>query len=275
MLAALTGLACSRSTERSPAPGTEYPSTTTTLAERASAPAPETLPPPREIAFTTEDGAQLAATLQPAARPDAPLVILVHQIGSTRAEWEPLLGRLRLAPSIATLALDLRGHGASTATADGETLAWRDFDADAWPRTASDVRAAVAFARSDASGIAPRTLAVVGSSIGSSAAIAAAATEPGLGVIVALSPGRAYHGFDAITPATELGGRRFLAVVAEAESDAVDTARAMARITESEPVIVPGSAHGVALLAEPGDVLDRVERFLRDALGAPRPDATR
>ena len=60
----------------------------------------------------------------------------------------------------------------------------------------------------------PAHVAAVGASIGSSAVLAAAATEPRIEHIVALSPGRAYHGFDAITPAIGLGDRTFLAVVA-------------------------------------------------------------
>jgi pimeloyl-ACP methyl ester carboxylesterase len=224
----------------------------------------------RELAFTASDGVRIAATLHEAPRADAPLVILVHQLGSTRAEWDPLERRLHAPPAIATLALDLRGHGASTRATDGRTLDFRTFDRDEWAATALDVLAAVAFVRSADSPIRPSRIAVVGSSIGSTAAIAAAAREPGLDPIVALSPGRAYHGFDAIAPALTLGRRTLLAVAAEGEPDSVETARAMARITGTDAIIVPGNAHGVRLFDGDPTLLDRVERFLRQALGSPR-----
>jgi pimeloyl-ACP methyl ester carboxylesterase len=73
--------------------------------------------------------------------PDAP---------STRSEWAPLLDRLHAHPALSTLALDLRGHGASTAGPDGTTLSYATFDAAAWAGTAQDVLAAVAYVRSSA-----------------------------------------------------------------------------------------------------------------------------
>jgi pimeloyl-ACP methyl ester carboxylesterase len=234
-------------------------------------PAPrETLPEARAVTFRTSDGVTIAATLQPAARPEAPAVILVHQLGSTRAEWAPLLERLHAEPAIATLAIDVRGHGESTAGPDGRALSSRDFSNEEWAAIPRDVEAAAAFLRSEGSAIRPARIGVVGASIGSSAAIVAASGDAALDPIVALSPGRAYHGIDAITPGVQLAGRGFLGVVAEAEADGVETARALARITATEAVVVPGDAHGVRLFDARPELLDRVEAFLRSSLGAER-----
>ncbi|AKF07086.1 alpha/beta hydrolase [Sandaracinus amylolyticus] len=232
---------------------------------------PEAPPPePRDVRFTTSDGVTITGTLRAAAAPDAPLVILVHQLGSDRSEWAPLLERLERTPRIATLAIDLRGHGASTEGDGGATLSWRDFDDATWARTADDVIAAIEFVRGDASGVRPARVGLVGSSIGSTAVIAASARSEGIGPVVAISPGRAYRGFDAITPALALAGHDFLAVVAREEPDSVETASAMGRITSTEPMIVESGAHGVALLRNHVEVLDRVEAVLRRALGAER-----
>lgn len=238
--------------------------------------APETLPDPREVRFTTSDGVTIAGTLQPGARPDAPLVILVHQLGGDRSEWAPLLERLRQRPAFATLAIDLRGHGESTSAAPAEeggearALSWRDFDREAWAETALDVTAARAFVRSAGSGVTPARVGAVGSSIGSTAVIAAAAASEGeLDAIVVLSPGRAYHGFDAITPALRLEHTPMLAIVAAEETDSVETAQALARITHGEPIVVDGAAHGVAMLRGSEDALARVEAFLRASLCQP------
>lgn len=230
----------------------------------------ETLPEPREVRMTTSDGVSIAGTLQPAASPDAPLVILVHQLGSSRAEWAPLLERLHARPALATLAIDLRGHGESTEGAGGAALSWRDLDDAQWAATAEDVLAARRFVGSADSGVTPARVAVVGSSIGSSAAIAAAAQSEDIHVVAALSPGRAYRGFDAITPSTRLGERPFLAIVAREEADATETAQAMARITGGEAVLTDGSAHGVAMLAEQPGLLDRLETFVRVSLDPER-----
>jgi pimeloyl-ACP methyl ester carboxylesterase len=231
------------------------------------APPVETLPPSRTVSFVTEDGVHIVGTLQPAAHADAPAVVLVHQLGSDRSEWAPLLERLQAQPSLTTLAIDLRGHGASTEGPSG-ALEWHAFDTDAWTATRLDVRAAVAFLRSADSGVSPSRFGAIGSSIGSSAVVAAAAEEPALSAIVALSPGRAYHGFDAITPAIGLGDRAILAIVSREETDGVDTAQAFGRIGHNPAVVVDGSAHGVALFTLDPTTLDRVDAFLREHLSA-------
>jgi pimeloyl-ACP methyl ester carboxylesterase len=231
--------------------------------------APAVAPAARTVELTTEDGVHIVGTLQPASRPTAPAVVLVHQLGSDRTEWASLVERLRAEPSITTLAIDMRGHGESTEGPSGP-LEWHAFDDAAWAATRLDVRGAVEFLRSAESGVQPSQLAAVGASIGSSAVIAAAAEEPALTTLVTLSPGRAYHGFDAITPAIGLGDRAILPVVAREETDGVDTAEAFGRIAHTTPVIIEGSAHGVALFTADPTTLDRVESFLREHLGAAR-----
>jgi len=233
---------------------------------------PPALPAAEEVTFPTSDGVTIAATLQRAPDASAPVVILVHQLASSRTEWGPLLERLHAHPALCTLALDLRGHGGSTAGPDGTTLSYAAFDAAAWRSTALDVLAAVAYVRSSTSGLTPSAIAVAGASIGSSAAIAAAAQQPDISVLAALSPGRAYHGFDAITPALEFSGRAFFAAVAREESDSLASAQALTRITHGELVEVAGAAHGTAMFSADPSLLDRTERFLRTALQA-RPTA--
>lgn len=244
--------------------------------ERPVEPAPEpeiapvpSLPEARAVRFTTVDGVTLVGDLQPANSPDAPLVILVHQLASDRSEWAPLRARLHEVPRVATFAFDLRGHGGSTAGASGP-IDFHAFTPEQWASTAEDVRAALREITSATYGLTPRRIAAVGSSIGSTAVIAAAVEAPRLEVIVALSPGRAYHGFDSLTPAQSLTGRRFFAAVAAGETENVETAQAMARVIGGETVVVDGDAHGVALLSDP-ELLDRTVAFLRTALEAEVP----
>jgi pimeloyl-ACP methyl ester carboxylesterase len=261
--------ACSSTEERAAATGAIPAREPPPAVARPVGPA-ETLPEPREVRFTASDGVTIAGTLQPGARPDAPLVILVHQIGSSRAEWAPVLERLHARPAIATLAIDLRGHGESTSGAEGATLAWRDFDDAQWAATAADVIAARDFVGSPESGVTPSRVGVIGSSIGSSAAIAAASQREDVHAVAALSPGRAYRGFDAITPATRLAGRPFLAIVAREETDSAETAQAIARITGGEAMVTDGDAHGVRMLDGAPELLDRLVAFVRASLETER-----
>lgn len=257
--------ACSSDPPAPTAPRESAPAVAPPVVE---APAPEVLPELRTVRFVTEDGVTIVGDLEAAADPNAPAVILVHQLGSTRAEWSALTARLHAAPSVTTLAIDMRGHGESTESATGP-LEFHGFDQAAWAATANDVIAAVAYLVSDESGVRPPRIAAVGASIGSTAVIAAAAREPRIATFVTISPGRAYHGFDALTPMLELGDRHVLAIVSRDETEGVETAQAIGRITHGDALVIEGTAHGVALFDADPSTLDRVDGFLRDNLAVP------
>lgn len=260
LLLSLLALACS--SERRETPSSPPARTDPAPAPEPSAPPPEPLPEPREVRIQTADGVTLVGDLR-AADPRRPLVVLVHQLGSTRAEWEPLVRRL--GPQFDTFAFDLRGHGESTRRGD-EEVAYARFEASDWARLPEDVRAVLRHLREEEN-LEPPRIALVGSSIGSSAAIVAAANEPSVSAVVAISPGRAYRGIDAITPVTSLGERPLLAVASRGEPPSAEAASDMARIApRGEVLLVDGDRHGVAVFEAAPESLDRVERFLREAL---------
>jgi len=223
---------------------------------------PPPLPEARRITFEAEDGLTLVGDLRAGAGPEAPLVVLVHQLSTTRAEWEPLLRRFAVAPAMTTFALDMRGHGESTRRGD-DTVAWGDFETADWERVAEDVRAALTHLREEV-GLDPSHVILIGSSIGSSAVIRAAANEPAVDAVVALSPGRAYRGVDALTPLAALGERPLLAIASRGEPASAETATQMAQIAAAgDHLLVDGDRHGVGMFESAPEILDRVVAFAR------------
>ncbi len=231
----------------------------------------------------TRDGWQLAATLWSGA-PGAPTgaVLLLHQLGSDRDEWRPLVERLQRAPAVMVLALDLRGHGDSVQGPTSTHQRWEEFgdDATRWVGVAVDA----------AAGLRPlvgvggaRTVVAIGSSLGGSAAFAGLASEPRVVGLGWVSPGLAYRGLDAVAPLHEFvsaptAARRSLWMIA-AEGDPGSTAAmaTLAGAAGSVPVVrtvVAGSdAHGVALLNADPARWDALDRWARDALGVARSSA--
>ncbi len=254
-----------------PRASTTSPRTSAPAATSPEAPSPSTaavtLPEPIEVRFSTLDGVPIHGVLYPGLDPRADAVVLVHTLGADHREWSPWIDAFREPPgSLAVLAIDLRGHGASTAAEDGSPLDHASFDTATWERTSKDVDAAVAFLRSAAAPVQPRRIALVGASIGATAVVRAAAEDPSIDVIVLLSPGRAYRGVDSILVATPMRSRHLLALAARSELDSTETAEALARITDGRAEIVEGEGHGVGLLAlNPalaGEVVDFVRRGL-------------
>lgn len=236
---------------------------------------------PAAVELPTEDRWQLASTLHPGADGATGAVLLLHQLGSHREEWQPLVARLQLPPAVTVLALDLRGHGDSVQGPQSARQTWEGFGEDP-ARWAGLPRDAVAGARYlfTANAGAVRSVVVVGSSIGATAAVAGLADEPRVVGLAMISPGVAYHGLDA------LGPMRAYAVLPTvpartawmmAAAGDVESARDLGTLVTEAPglrverAVVPGSdAHGVALLNAAPARWDALEAYIRGVLRAPR-----
>lgn len=73
------------------------------------------VPPARDFALRTADGLDLAATYWPGARPDAPAVLLLHGVNSSRRSTAPTAAWLA-SLGYAALTVDFRGNGESPMT---------------------------------------------------------------------------------------------------------------------------------------------------------------
>ncbi|MCC7541573.1 MAG: alpha/beta fold hydrolase, partial [Deltaproteobacteria bacterium] len=239
--------------------------------ERQSARSARPLGRVEDVTFPSNDGLTVHATLHRGPSSDTPAVVLVHQLGRDRREWDALVERLHAGARLTVLAIDLRGHGASTRRADGRAIEWARMATDDWRAIEGDVLAAVAFVRPGGrAGLAAPRVAIVGSSIGSSAAIRAAVQDPAIVAVAALSPGRAYRGVDAIEPLRRWGSRRLWILATSRDAASAEAAHDMLRVvSRSDGRIVDGRAHGLAMTTEVPGLLDAITAFVRDALGVP------
>jgi len=151
-------------------------------------------PASTEMTLTSADGFTLKGTLTlPAGKGKAPVVILAHEFGSSRAGWAPLAERLAVR-GIGTLALDLRGHGASTLRNGAEVRVSDDFTASAktvgFDRIPADLAQAAAWLRKQ-SGVDGRRIGLAGSSVGA-VSVLLAAPEVKPVAVLSLSPGSAF-----------------------------------------------------------------------------------
>lgn len=146
--------------------------------------------PKETISFTTIDGVTIVGDLYGAGPGSAAL--LLHMMPMTKESWTATAEQLLLAGFAQVLAIDLRGHGASTQGADGRTLDYHGFTDDEHQRKIHDVEAAVGWLQEH--GADPSRLALAGASIGANLAIAYAADHPEIPAVAAVSAGADYHG---------------------------------------------------------------------------------
>ncbi|HXC17742.1 MAG TPA: alpha/beta fold hydrolase [Holophagaceae bacterium] len=226
------------------------------------APLAATEPSSTPVSFTTPDGFTIKGTLTiPATGPKRhPVVIFAPQFHQTRDSFAPLAERLN-ARGIATLALDLRGHGESTDKSGAAVAITDDFMASAkavgFDKIPSDLAQAAAWVRKH-HGIDGRRVGLAGASVGAfSVLMASGKVRPQ--AVLALSPAgnEAFGGkaLDALKGSVTRGGGADLVFAAAGDKDAADNATALATLPGVSVLTFEGSDHGSAFLKDHSETM--------------------
>jgi len=198
----------------------------------------------------TADGLRLDARLFEAA-PER-LVILLHMFPADQSAWFDVARELQADGWISALTLDFRGFGASEGSRDVGKID-------------RDVRAALTFAR----GRGYRSIALVGASMGGTAAIMVAADDEGVAAVITLSAPVRFRGLDAVAvvdrvaaPLTALAARGDTSA-----ADSLETFAARAGLDERHALLFDGRAHGTDMLtADNGEQVRARLRALLDEI---------
>jgi hypothetical protein len=239
-----------------PSATTMPPAPTTAVPPVGATPAVEMTP--QRVTFQAEDGTQLVGDYFPAAAANAPLVVLMHQMGSNRQIWvqkglvdwltnrqaygqTPLQAAsggpdyppLPTSASYAVFTFDFRGHGES----QGQAAEPADY--------LSDAKAAIETARS-LPGVDPNRIALLGASIGADAAVDACGE--GCQGSFSLSPGD-FLGQPYAGVVAEMSGAGLpvYCLAAQGDTQSAKTCQAADGGTYHR-ILYPGSAHGANLL---------------------------
>lgn len=146
----------------------------------------------QRIEYKTDEGIRIVGNWVSAPTTIA-AAILVHSYPSTKEIWSSF--QMVLAQrGIASLAIDLRGHGESRTDANGNPTDYRAFTDEETISSMSDLRGAYEWIRDR--GIDEDTIVAVGSSIGANLVLHLLSETPTMPAAVLLSPGINYHGVD-------------------------------------------------------------------------------
>lgn len=227
----------------------------------------------QDVAFPATDGLVVHATAaNPCGAAPRPVVVLAHQMCTDRSEWsQPTHDWVDAlhAQGIATLAIDLRGHGASKVWPDGAThdLCAEINDPNVQPlylAMVGDVQGAVAYARG---AMHASSVATIGASIGANSSIVTFAADASIAITVALSPGLDYRGIQT-EPAIKTTGAR--PVLLEAAEDDSRSASAVRQLAQDNPAVTtkvwPSGGHGNKIIDAHPEELARVLGLVVGAL---------
>lgn len=205
----------------------------------------EAAPGAEAITVRAADDRPLDARLW--VRDPARLVIYLHEYQRTQRDWWEEAAR-GLPGDPSTMTLDLRGHGDSGG------------DHQDFGLLAGDVRAVIGYAR--ARGY--QRIALVGAGLGGTVGVLVARDEPAV-TAVGLSLAADFGDLDALDAATVAAAR--LAIVASRDDlsarESLEQIARTARLDGSRAVLLPGRAHGRALLTT--DAEEPTRRLMRDS----------
>ena len=209
----------------------------------------------RAVTFTAADGTTIAAAYyEPSNRSTTAAVVLVHMLSRSKDEWIPIAERLQ-ETGAAVLAIDLRGHGASSGSAG--TL----------PPMVADVRSAVEWLATRAPGR-PSSIGLVGSSLGANLVALAAADLATVRAVALISPSLDYRGvrLDAAVM-KKIGSRPVFFAASTEDPYALRTIQELAaQDGRHEQRLSTSRAHGTALLTADPDLAASLVDWLRRTL---------
>lgn len=184
-----------------------------------------------------------------AAETGSPAVLLLHQYGSRKESWDPLITPLTDA-GFGVLAVDQRGHGETGGDED-------------WDLAEQDVQRWLDWLR-EQPGVDPEQLSVVGASIGSNLALRGMANDDRVVTAVALSPGLDYFGRTTADAIATIGPRPIFLVAAQRDTVSADAVRALVQAAEGDVQarIYPRSPHGTGIFLLEDDLAPAIVNWL-------------
>lgn len=215
------------------------------------------------IRLKASDGWVLTARYRRAKGSTA--VVLLHGLAAGKEEWECLESELSKR-GVATLAVDLRGHGGSLGPE--ASRGWRSFQdrgpSGEWASMWKDAEGGLDFLASQGY----LNVGIAGASLGANVALTAASRLPRFQRVALLSPGLDYQGVLALPALQDYGPRRLLLAASRPDAYARQSSELMRRLrTEAGlPVdwVQAPSGHGVGMFQDA-----RVLREVADWLSHP------
>lgn len=194
-------------------------------------------------------------------------VILLHTLQLNRLSWAPFQAILARA-GLASLAIDFRGHGESVSRPDGTAIDFKSFTDEEHETMLYDVIAAYEWI--GRRGIDPERITVVGASIGANIAIRMLSEESRIPAAVLLSPGKDYHGMNAVFDVGAILPHQSLWMAAS-EGDDQEAFEGTKEVYGAAPSDVKtfeplkNAGHGTNIFTARPDLMDVACTFLKNA----------
>jgi len=222
---------------------------------------------PETITYKTLDNVFIKADWAPSPT-TLGIVLLLHMMPTDRKSWAPFQQSLAR-HNLASLAIDLRGHGESVKTSEGAALDFKKFTDEEHQKYLYDVMGAIEWLKDKKYNT--DQIMVAGASIGANIALWALQEEPALAGAVMLSPGN-YRGIDAVEKADYIKAHHAI-WAAGSDSDDPEAFETAQNIVEAAGAdrkqFVPykNAGHGIHLFTADPELMDNLATWIEESYG--------
>lgn len=193
--------------------------------------------------------------------------ILLHQYPSTRQSWGDIQ-RILATRGIASLAIDLRGHGESIKGPDGIQLDYQVFKNEEHASSIHDVRGAYEWIQTR--GIERDRIVAVGASIGANLALNFLSEEPHMPAAAAISPGEEYHGVNTFENAEYISPHQSVWIVSSSDDEkSYIASEQLDKMIVSEQKVferLKEAGHGMDVFTKNPKLMEQMADWLRDRI---------
>jgi alpha-beta hydrolase superfamily lysophospholipase len=220
---------------------------------------------PEKATLKTFDGVNIVADWYPVPTTIG-VAILLHAMPLDRRSWVPFQ-QVLVKYGIASLAIDMRGHGESVLTAEGQKLDYKQFEDVQHQQTLNDIQAAVGWLVNKKYDI--DRIMLVGASIGANLALFMLQQEPALAGAVLLSPGN-YRGMNSVEDALYVKPHHAL-WAAGSDGDDPEAFEAAHKVVETaaadRKMFVPykNAGHGTHLFTSDPKLMDNLAAWMKES----------
>lgn len=218
------------------------------------------------IMLKTSDGIELSANFRPAAEGSntkVPAFICIPMLSRTKSDYDSF-SELLSEVGIASLAIDLRGHGESTM---GGKIRFRSFNEKQWNECMKDVNAAIGWLKNRPE-IDQRYVGLIGASIGANFALKAGNRDD-IRLVIALSPGLDYRGVKIEEDAVKIGAKAVYIICTDGDATAKEAADKLSQIMNPATevrIIENDKLHGTEMFRIPF-FQEGLIRWITDKIG--------
>ncbi|HSA06799.1 MAG TPA: alpha/beta hydrolase [Candidatus Gastranaerophilales bacterium] len=196
----------------------------------------------------------------------APLVIFLHSIGKSHLAWGDYPKKIKGNLNVATLSLDLRGHGKSVKNKKNKNVFWQNLVVADYQKMPDDILEVLKFIEKEYPEINHKKIAVIGASLGSNVGIMAAGYNEKINNVIMFSPMLQYKGFDLRLPIVKYGQKPLLMLVSNKDKYSYDSSIELIKFPQGKKhlQVYPYGGHGEDLLKFQPESQNLVLKWLRE-----------